>query len=231
MPPAENRLLAALPAPDRARLSVRMTDVIFGHKDLVYRAGGPIEHVYFPYSGMLSAVVIMTDGGTAEAAAMGHEGMAGMATAFGATRSSEQVFCQIPQFQCRRLPAAEFVAEVAKGGPLRDVVYGYLRSVLTVSARHTACNCLHPNDERLAMWLLRCRDAVGADEFSLTHEFMATMLGVRRATVTVTASTLQSAGLISYKHGKIKVVDAVALEQAACECYPVIRDAFQASTS
>jgi CRP-like cAMP-binding protein len=151
--------------------------------------------------------------------------MAGLAAAFGATHSAEQVFCQIPLCQCRKMPVAEFAAEVAKGGPLRDIVYGYLRAVLTVSARQTACNCLHPNDERLALWLLRCRDAVGADEFTLTHEFMATMLGVRRATVTVTASTLQSAGLISYKHGKIKVVDPAALEQAACECYAVIRDA------
>jgi CRP-like cAMP-binding protein len=83
----------------------------------------------------------------------------------------------------------------------------------------------------MAQWLLRCRDAVGSDEFTLTHEFMATMLGVRRATVSVTAGTLQSAGLISYKHGRVKVLDAAGLGEAACECYRAIRDAFDSPKS
>lgn len=227
MAPPENRLLSSLPPHEFARLSARMTDVTLGQKDLVYRAGGPIDYVYFPRTGMLSAVVVMEDGATAEVAAIGREGVAGMASAFGARRSAEQVFCQIPVCECRKMPVAEFAAEVAKGGPLRDVVHGYCRGSLTASARQTACNCLHPNDERLAMWLLRCRDAVGADEFNLTHEFMATMLGVRRATVTVTASTLQSAGIISYRHGRVKIIDTAGLEAAACECYPIIRDALQ----
>jgi CRP-like cAMP-binding protein len=229
MPPPENRLLTALPPSDFDRLTARMTEVTLGQKDLVYRAGGPIDYVYFPRTGMLSAVAVMEDGATAEVACIGREGMTGLSAAFGATRSAEQVFCQVPPCGCRKLPAAEFAAEVARGGPLRDVVYRYLRGVLTVSARQTACNALHPNDERLATWLLRCRDGVGGDEFSLTHEFMATMLGVRRATVTVTASTLQTAGLISYRNGKVKVLDPTGLEAVACECYPVIRDAFRPS--
>ncbi|HEX4606616.1 MAG TPA: Crp/Fnr family transcriptional regulator [Urbifossiella sp.] len=228
--PPENRLLSALPPHEFDRLTARMTDVSLGHKDMIYRPGGPIEHVYFPRSGMLSAVVVMEGGETAEVAGIGREGMTGASTFLGATHSQEQVFCQVSPCECRKLPAAEFAAEVARGGALRDVVYRYLRGVLTVSARQTACNALHPNDERLAMWLLRCRDAAGADEFNLTHEFMATMLGVRRATVTVTASTLQSAGLISYRSGKVKVLDPAGLETVACECYPVIRDALRPAT-
>jgi CRP-like cAMP-binding protein len=224
-PTPENRLLSSLPPPEFDRLTARMTDVTLGYKDLVYRTGGPIDHVYFPRSGMLSAVVVMADGATAEVAAVGLDGMAGASAALGATTSSEQVFCQIPPCECRRMPAAEFVAEVAKGGPLKDLVHKYLRGALTASARQAACNGLHPADERMAQWLLRCRDAVGADEFSLTHEFMATMLGTRRATVTVTAGTLQSAGLISYRHGKVRVIDAAGLEEASCECYRAIRDA------
>ena len=223
----ENRLLSALPPADFDRLTARMTDVTFGHKDVAYRAGGPMDYVYFPRSGMLSVVVVMDDGATAEVAAVGRDGMVGVSAFLGATHSAEQVFCQIVPCECRKMPAAEFAAEVNRGGAVRDVIYGYLRGVLTVSARQTACNCLHPNDERLAMWLLRCRDVVGADEFGLTHEFMATMLGVRRATVTVSASTLQSAGLISYRSGRVKVIDAAGLEEAACECYPVIRDALR----
>ncbi len=224
--PPENRLLTALPPDEFARLTARMTDVTFGLKDVAYRAGGPVEYVYFPRSGMMSAVVVMEDGATAEVAGIGREGMLGASVCLGADRSAEQVFCQIPPCACRRLPAAEFAAEVARGGPLRAVVYKYLRGVLTASARQTACNCLHSVDERCARWLLQCRDRVGADEFPLTHEFLAVMLGVRRATVTVTAGSLQSAGLITYRHGQVKVLDGDGLEDAACECYAAIRDAF-----
>jgi CRP-like cAMP-binding protein len=227
MPPSapENRLLSALPPHEFRRLTARMTDVTLAQKDVAYRTGGPIDHVYFPRSGGLSAVVVMADGSTAEVAVIGRDGMVGASVALGATRSAEQVFCQIPPCECRKWPAPEFAAEVAKGGALWDVVRKYLRGVLDARGQQAACNALHPNDERLAQWLLRCRNAVGADEFTLTHEFMATMLAVRRATVTVTAGTLQSAGLISYKHGKVKVLDPAGLEEAACECYPAIRDA------
>ena len=97
----------------------------------MYRTGGPIDHVYFPRTGMLSAVVIMADGATAEVAAIGREGMTGAAVCIGATTSHEQVFCQIPLCECRKMPADEFAAEVAKGGPLRDIVHAYLRGLLT----------------------------------------------------------------------------------------------------
>ncbi len=222
----ENRLLAALPPPEFARLTARMTDVTFDLKGLAYRAGGPVEYVYFPRSGMMSSVVVMADGGCAEVGAIGREGMLGASVALGADRSAEQVFCQMAPCACRKMPAATFAAEVKRGGPLRDVVFGYLRAALVASARQTACNCLHSVDERCARWLLQCRDRAGADEFALTHEFLAVMLGVRRATVTVTAGSLASAGRITYRHGKVKVLDRAGLEAAACECYAVLRDAF-----
>jgi CRP-like cAMP-binding protein len=222
----ENRLLAALPPHEFDRLTSRMTEVTLGHKDLIYRAGGPIDYVYFPRSGVVSTVVIMTDGASAEVAAIGREGMCGVSACVGATHSAEQVFCQVPDAVCRKMPTAEFAAEFAKGGPLRDIVFKYIRGVLTASSRQTACNCLHSIDERCVRWLLQCHDAVGGDEFTLTHEFLAVMLGVRRATVSVTAASLQTAGLITYKHGKVKVVNRPGLEEATCECYAVIRDAF-----
>lgn len=225
-PLPENRLLAALPPPDLARLTGRMTDVTLASKDLLYRPGGPIDFVYFPRSGVVSSVVVMADGTTAEVAVIGAEGMAGASVLLGATRSEQQVYCQVPPCECRKLPAAEFAAEVGRPGPLRDAVAGYLRGALAASARLTACNCLHPVDERCARWLLMCHDRVGADEFPLTHEFLAVMLGVRRATVTVTAGTLQQSGLIAYKHGRVRVLDRAGLEAAACECYAAIRDAF-----
>src|SRR5260221_13481227 len=124
-PLPENRLLLALPPADRARLTARMKDVTFGHMHSVYRAEGPIEYVYFPRSGVLSAVVAMVDGETAEAAVIGFEGMIGATAALGAKRSTEEVYCQVPPAQCRRLPASAFLAEVRTGGHLQAIVYRY----------------------------------------------------------------------------------------------------------
>lgn len=225
-PLPENRLLAALPPDDFARLTVRMTDVTFGLKEVAYRAGGPVDWVYFPRAGDMSAVAVMDDGATAEVAFVGREGMLGVSAGLGADRSAEEVYCQMAPCPCRRMPAAEFAAEVAKGGPLRAVVDRYVRGVLAASARLTACNCLHSVEERCARWLLQCHDRAGGDEFAITHELLSVMLGVRRATVTVTAGSLQSAGIIAYKSGRLTVRDRARLEDAACECYAVIRDAF-----
>ena len=223
----ENHLLAALPPEDYARLAARLSDATFEHKRTMYRAGGPLDSVYFPRSGLMSAVVSTLDGAAVEVAAVGAEGVLGASVALGATHSDVEVFCQVPPCRCWRLPAAEFAAEVARGGALRRVVHGYLRAALTASARLTACNCLHGVEARCARWLLTCRDCVGTDEFPLTQEFLATMLGVRRATVTGTAGALQSAGLIAYRHGRVQVFDGPGLEHVACECYAAIRDALR----
>ena len=223
----ENRMLTSLPAADQARVLARTTEVTFGQKELLYRAGGPIDFVYLPRAGIISAIVVMDDGASTEVATTGREGIVGVAAALGATASAERVFCQVYPATCRRMPTAEFVAEFERGGALRDLVYRYLRATLIVSARQTACNALHSVDERCARWLLQCHDACGSDEFPLTHEFLSAMLGVRRATVTVTAKNLQNAGLISYKYGRITIMDRARLEETSCECYAAIRSALR----
>jgi CRP-like cAMP-binding protein len=223
----ENRLLALLPSNDFARITSRMTRASFGHKDLLYRCGGPLDYVYFPRSGMLSAVVIMNDGQIAESSVIGREGMLGAAACIGAETSSEQVFCQVCPAECWKMLVGEFVKEVAKGGKFKTIIHNYLRSTLAASARYTACNCLHSVDERCARWLLLCHDGTGTDQFTLTHEFLAIMLGVRRATVTVTARALQSEGIITYRRGKVKIINRAALEKAACECHRAIHDIFR----
>jgi CRP-like cAMP-binding protein len=223
----ENRLLSTLPQADLTRLLARMANVTFGHRELLYQAGGPIDYVYFPLSGVLSAVIVMADGQSAETAATGREGMVGAAAFLGALNSTEQVFCQVHPAECRKFPAVEFAKEVARGGAFQKVVYRYLRGVLVASGRQTACNALHSIDERCARWLLMSHDGAGTDEFPLTHEFLSTMLGVRRATVTVSAASLQSAGLITYRHGRVKVLNREGLEEVTCECYKHIREAFE----
>ena len=227
----ENRLIAALPEAEVTRLTARMTDITFGHKDVLYRPGLPIDYVYFPRSGVLSAVVSMSDGASVEVAAIGREGMIGASVALGGRVSAEHVFCQVHPAECLRMSVEEFAGEIRRRLPLREVVNGYLRASLTASARQTACNCLHSVDERCVRWLLQCHDAVGEDEFPLTHEFLSVMLGVRRATVSVSAGNLQSAGMISYKHGRVTVLDRARLEEATCECYRVIHDVFRTPTA
>jgi CRP-like cAMP-binding protein len=225
-PVSENRLLAALATSDYTRITARMTNVTFGHKEVAYLPGGTIDFVYFPTSGVVSATIVMLDGQLAETAVIGREGLLGLTAFLGASRSPEQVFCQIAPADCRKMPVADFTAEVAKGGRFTEVIHAYTCGVLLASAQCTACNALHSIDERFARWLLMCHDRVGADEFPLTHEFLSIMLGVRRATVSVTAASLQSAGMIAYRHGKVTIRDRSALEEAACECYLAIRDAF-----
>jgi CRP-like cAMP-binding protein len=221
-PPVENRLLAALPEKEFDRLAARMTTVPFGVRDLLYRAGGPIDHVYFPLDGVFSQVVVMEDGGAVEVGTTGYEGMLGVSVALGDPRSHPQVFCQVAG-RARRLPADEFRAEADRGGPLAGVVRRYALFERAMAAQGVACNRLHGIDERCARWLLMTHDRVGAETFTLTQEFLAQMLGVRRASVTVAAGMLQQAGIIRYTRGKITVLDRDRLEAASCECYRAVR--------
>lgn len=224
-PIVENRLLAALPGKDFDRLTARATTVPFGVRDLVYRTRGPMDHVYFPLDGVFSDIVTMDDGSAVEVGTTGSEGMLGAPLALGADRSPIQVFCQVAG-RARRVPADDFLAEVGRPGPLADLVRRYQLALFTTAAQGVACNRLHGIDERCARWLLMTHDRVGADTFHLTQEFLALMLGVRRASVTVAAGMLQRAGVIDYTRGKITVTDRARLEAASCECYRVVRGAF-----
>lgn len=222
----ENRLLSALPVADRARLLAGADEVTLDRGDEVMRANGPITHVYFPRTGILSMVIDMSDGGTVEVATVGREGFAGLPILLGAERSPSRVYCQVPPCVCRRVPAAGFVAELRSSAALRDVTHRYAQAHVNLSAQSTACNSLHPVEERLARWLLMTQDRVGDDELSLTQQILSEMLGVRRASVTTAAGVLQKAGLIEYRRGHIRVLDRAGLESAACECYRVVRREF-----
>ena len=222
----ENRLLAALPAADRDRLVRQADDVTLDRGDVVYRPNGPIAHVYFPRTGILSLVIDMEDGGTVEVGTIGFEGMVGLPVFHGAERSPTRVYCQVPPCVCRRLRADRFRAEVERPGKLRDVINRFAEVTFSLSAQSTACNRLHPVEERLARWLLMTHDRLGGDELNLTQQILAEMLGVRRASVTTAAGVLQTAGLVKYRRGKVTVLDRKGLEAASCECYRVVRAEF-----
>jgi CRP-like cAMP-binding protein len=167
----------------------------------------------------------MEDGRIAEVGTIGNEGMAGLPVFLGAETTPTLAFQQVPG-EALRMRVDAFREEVRNDGALTRVLHRYTQALLTQVAQAAACNRLHSIGQRCACWLLMTQDRVGTDEFELTHEFLGQMLGVRRATVTEVAGTLQEAGLITYSRGKITVLDCQGLEAASCECYQVIREEF-----
>lgn len=219
----ENQLLAALPPDEQQRFLALATIKPLKLRDILYRPDSPLEYVYFPRSAVLSTIMVMADGQAAEVAAVGFEGMVGVPAFLGAENSSVQVICQIPG-DVVRMPVSAFRDEIHRGGQLQGVVLRYTRYLLDSIARIVACNILHSIEERCARWLLVNRDRAGMDEFPMTHEFLALMLGVRRPSVTIAAGALQGAELISYRHGRMTILNREGLEGASCECYRAMRD-------
>jgi CRP-like cAMP-binding protein len=198
--------------------------VTLERKHSVWQPNQPIEAVYFPLDAVVS-VLAVAGGGVVEVGTIGEEGVVGLPVFLGAGTSPGMAFCQVPG-RAERLAVKVFLREAQREGALRRRLQLYTQGFMVQVSQSTVCNRLHSAEQRLARWLLVVADRVGRDVFPLTHEFMAQMLGVRRATVTETAGALQRAGLISYRRGMITVRDRSRLEQAACECYPIVRDEF-----
>jgi CRP-like cAMP-binding protein len=221
----QNHLLAALPRDLQTELKSRMSVVSLDSRKKLYEPNEPIKYVYFPISGVMSLLAVMDDGSAVEVGTIGNEGMVGIPVFLGTMESPGRAVQQVPG-SAWRMPVEAFVAEIQGGGPLPELLRRYTQAVFVQVSQSTACNRLHPAEERLARWLLQTHDRVEADEFSLTHEFLGQMLGVRRATVTVVAGALQKAGIIEYKRGIVTILDRERLEEASCECYRIIRDEY-----
>lgn len=222
----KNRLLAMLPAPDRARIEPMLTEVPLEFREDLYRPGQPTECVWFPYSGVVSLVTELTDGEPVEIATIGPEGMVGVQQLLGADRMSSRAFVQVAG-AAGRMTAADFHRIVDESPELNRLLHRYVLALFSFVAQTAACNRMHTIEERLARWLLMTNDRVHSREFSLTHEFLAQMLGVRRPTVSLAAGMLAKAGLIHYVRGHITILDRIGLEDAACECYQTIASEFQ----
>jgi CRP-like cAMP-binding protein len=222
-----NRLLDALPEQDLSRLLERGERVSHPRGQVLSRQGHPIERVYFPVTAVLSLVSTLSDGATIEVSTIGNEGTtAGPTYLGGKSMSNITCICQIPG-ESLSMDTETFRAAVDRSEEMRVVMDRYILALLTQVGQAVACNALHSILERAARWLLTSHDRVMMDEFSLTQEFLSYMLGVRRASVTVAARTLQAANLIKYQYGKITVLDRAGLEEAACECYSVMRLAME----
>lgn len=225
----DNFILGALPHEEYAQLHDRLEPVECTTRELIYPTGAPIGHVWFPTTAVLS-MVSQVEGETAvEVATIGREGMAGLPVFLGVTASPNTVFAQVPGMALRM--RADQLREVLTGdGALHRQLHRYIQATMVQLAQNVACNRLHNTEERAARWLLMTADRVGSDRFPLTQEFLAQMLGVRRATVSLTAGLLHNAGLISYRRGVITIDDRAGLHEVACDCYSIIRGEFDKLT-
>jgi CRP-like cAMP-binding protein len=226
--PTANKLLSALPLADRQRISSYLTTVPAPFKHVFYKQGSTIDDVYFPGSGAWSLTKTMEDGGTAEVGTIGNEGLIGSSVFFGDRQAHTEAIVQLAgDVDPFKMPVAAFMAEMELRGAFFNRVIRYHQAQTIQVQQTTACNALHPAEQRCCRWLLMTRDRVGSDELKLTHEFLAIMLGVRRPTVTIIVGTLEKAGLIANGHrGAINIANREGLEAASCECYATVKANF-----
>ncbi len=224
----KNRLLAALPTEDFDRLRPLLTTIPVRVKQVLQTSGAPLHAVYFLNGGVASITTALSDGTTVEAATVGDEGMLGVEAFLSAdVLAPGETLIQVPDTSAEMMGVDDFRREVAKPGAFRDLVGRYTQVVIAQMMQSTACNALHQVPQRAARWLLMTHDRMHEQDFHLSHEFLAVMLGVQRPTVSVVAATLQQAGLIRYTHGRVTVENRKGLEAASCECYPIIRAHFE----
>ena len=219
--PLRNGLLAELAEQDRLHLLPHL-ELVTLPRGILVEAGQEVTHAFFPLECIIALTIIMRDGGTAETAAIGREGMDSFVVALGDRRPPVRSMVQVEGLAAR-LPLAQLEVAFATSPAIRDLLLRYVQALLGQAMQFAACNALHVAEARFCRWLLMLRDRVGTDTLNLTHEFLAEMLGVQRPTVTLIARTLQSAGLIRYRRGVVEIVDRAGLEEASCECYGTVR--------
>ena len=222
----KNFILAAMPSEALARLKPHLSDVDLPLGTSLFEAGKKIEYCYFLDRGLASMVVTMQDGTMVEAGLAGFEGVIGATALMGVDRLQQRGFIQIAGMG-QRIRTEKLREEYERNSDLRKRVNLFAHAQYLQAAQGVACNRLHEVEQRMSRWLLMCHDRMNGDELRLTHEFIATMLGARRPTVTLAAGLLQQAGIISYSRGLVQVLDRRALEESSCECYKIVADEYQ----
>jgi CRP-like cAMP-binding protein len=219
-----NHLIDGLPAQERERLGSIFDRRSFTIRDLVYAIGEPTRAIIFPIDSIFSLLSEMQDGRAVEVATVGNEGFVGVpAFLQGSFTNAHTAFCQIAG-EALIAETAPFFEIVNGSSALHAALHRYTLALLTQIAQSSACNRLHAMQQRCVRWILMSHDRVSRDEFTLSQEFMAQMLGVRRATVSEAVSPLQAEGLIRYQRGAMTILDRPGLEQRACECYRIIQE-------
>ena len=227
----ENRLLAAMPPEVISRITPFLEAIPLRLKDVLHKPGEQVDHVYFPGGGFCSVLTVLEDGDMVEVATIGREGVVGASAVLNGGVDPSLTMVQAASDVCYRMPTDAFEAEMDRRGEFSSVIRRYSQALLGFVMQSTACNAVHSVEQRLARWLLMAQDRVERDEFPLTQEFVAMMLGATRPTVTVVAGALQRADLIAYHRGHVTVVDRAGLERASCECYRTATDLLNGVTS
>ena len=222
-----NRLLGFLPEDEIDWLWPHLEKVEYRSGDVLTEAHAVYSHVYFPETAVCSIINRLPDGGVVEVGTIGNEGAAGVAVFLGDGIMPNETIVQIPGV-IRQAPAALFADGLPDRPHLRRILQRYTHAYLTQVSQTAACNARHPLEARCARWLLMTHDRVGGSEsFPLTQQFLAFMLGVRRAGVTEAAGKLERVGLIRNQRGRFTVVDRDGLEEAACGCYGIVRREYE----
>lgn len=218
-----NQLLDHLAHDEYQLLAPRLQTVTLTLKQVVHEYDADISHIYFPTTALFSVLTVLEEDDPVEMATIGKEGFVGLAVSLGVSASPFRAICQMVG-DSLRLPVQPFLDAVERNRDFTRLVRHYTAYTLRMTGQAIACNALHSSEARAARWLLTVHDQAGRDDFPMTQEFLAYMLGVRRQTVTVVAGALQNAGLIAYRRGVVMIKDRERLEEAACECYATGRD-------
>lgn len=218
-----NSILAHLPPTQCKALMARMQSIPLPVGKVLTRPGEIPEYAHFMTSGITSVVTYMKDGAAAEVGLIGKEGVVEAMHLLGSADSPTTAFVQVAG-SALRIPFGEIQKEAHVSAPLFRGILEFVQRHNFTLTQIAACNGLHEIEERLARWLLMVQDRVESPRFDLTQEFMASMLGTRRTSVTLAAGRLQQSGLIEYRRGHIRILDREKLQSAACECYPIVRD-------
>ena len=221
-----NTVLASLSQKEFARLRVALKPVSLKFGEVLYEPGKAIRHVYFPIDCLVSLLTAVDKRRSLEVGMVGHEGMAGMPFILGMGVSGVRALVQ-GGGRALRMEAGRFRAEFDCNSALQEALYRYMYALMAQISQTAACNRFHEAEPRLARWLLMTRDRVMSDEFPLTHEFLAHMLGMRREGVTEAASAFKRRKLIRYQRGEIQILDLKGLKAASCVCYQIVQSAFK----
>jgi len=224
-PRQRNHLLAALSSDEFAPLEPWLELVALPRGDVLARPGEAIEYAYFPTSGMISVVALMSEGLGAEVATVGNEGMIGLPIFLGAGSVPFHLMAQLEGHSIR-IPAQRLERAILPESRLSVLLRTYSQAFFVQTAQNAACNGIHPIAMRAARWLLATQDRAEADAFYLTQEFLAFMLGVARQSVGIAVADLADRALISYARGEMRILDRPGLERASCECYGIVRAEF-----
>ncbi|WP_026735221.1 Crp/Fnr family transcriptional regulator [Fischerella sp. PCC 9605] len=224
-PRSINQLLASLPDEEYKRIAPHLKHVNLCQGQILYERGEVIQQVYFPTRSMVSLICVLSNNSITEFALVGNEGIIGIPAFLGGQFTNNRAIVQIAD-GALTMDAEILQREFERGGVLQKKLLLYTQALVTQISQNAVCKSHHSIEQQLARWLLCVQDCLGRDEIFLTQQYIADLMGTRRATITVAAGSLQQEGMIRYSRGKIVILNRAALEATACECYDIVKNEF-----